>query len=255
MLRIMSFVEPATSRELVLPVTPAKYFWRHPAKIEVVSLDQLGEATLHGGYAMGDCTLENVLLPAQLYPFCVPGARAAPYEYLETLECWCDKGAQLQWMVSGTPVNASVLLEEITQGEQDGTNDVYITIVMRQWRRLETPVLAISGGNAATARDSETGAAAAKTYTVQAGDCLWSLAEQYYGDGSLYKRLAAANPEITNPNLIYPGQVLTIPPADNLPAANADSPSVKAAAGTKTVYDADAARWRVQLAKEQAAMR
>lgn len=255
MLRTMSFVEPATSKELVLPVTPAKYFWRHPARIEVVRLDQLGEATLYGGYAMGDCTLENVLLPAQLYPFCVPGARAAPYAYLETLERWCDAGARLQWMVSGTPVNASVLLAEITQGERDGTNDVYITITMRQWRKLEAPVLAVSGGSAATARDSQTGASATKTYTVQAGDCLWSLAEQFYGDGSLCRRLAAANPEITNPNLIYPGQVLTIPPADRLPAANADSPSVQAADRTRTSYDPETARWRVQLAKEQAAMR
>ena len=225
MLRIMSFVDPSTSKELVLPVTPPRYFWRHPTKIEVVSLDQLGEATLHGGYKMGDCTLENVLLPAQQYPFMVPGSRAAPYEYLYDLEVWCDKGAQLQWIVSGTSVNASVLIEEITQGEQDGTNDLYITIAMRQWQRLETPVLALSGGGATTARDSQTGAATTKTYTVQSGDCLWNLAEKYYGDGTQYKKLAAANPEITNPNLIYPGQVLTIPPADDLPAASPDSAS------------------------------
>lgn len=225
MLRIMSFVDPSTSKELILPVTPPRYFWRHPTKIEVVSLDQLGEATLHGGYKMGDCTLENVLLPAQQYPFMVPGSRAAPYEYLYDLEVWCDKGAQLQWIVSGTSVNASVLIEEITQGEQDGTNDLYITIAMRQWQRLETPVLALSGGGATTARDSQTGAASTKTYTVQSGDCLWNLAEKYYGDGTQYKKLAAANPEITNPNLIYPGQVLTIPPADDLPAASPDSAS------------------------------
>lgn len=225
MLRIMSFVEPATSKELILPVTPARYFWRHPTKLETVSLDQLGEATLHGGYKMGDCTLENVLLPAQQYPFMVPGSRAAPYEYLYDLEVWCDKGAQLQWIVSGTSVNASVVIEEITQGEQDGTNDLYLTIAMRQWQRLETPVLALSGGGATTARDSQTGAASTKTYTVQSGDCLWNLAEKYYGDGTQYKKLAAANPEITNPNLIYPGQVLTIPPADDLPAASPDSAS------------------------------
>ena len=223
MLRIMSFVEPATSKELVLPVTPSQYFWRHPTKIEVVSLDQIGEASLHGGYKMGDCTLDKVLLPAQEYPFLVPGGRAAPYEYLYQLELWCDAGAKLQWIVSGTPVNASVLLEEITQGEQDGTNDVYVTIAMRQWQKLETPVLSLSGGGADTARDSQTGAATAKTYTVQAGDCLWTLAEKYYGDGSQYKKLAAANPDIKNPNLIYPGQVLTIPPADSLPAAGPDS--------------------------------
>ena len=35
MLRIMSFLEEATGKELVLPVTPAKYFWRHPNGIPV----------------------------------------------------------------------------------------------------------------------------------------------------------------------------------------------------------------------------
>lgn len=221
----MSFVAPATGKELVLPVTPARYFWRHPTRIEVVSLDQIGEASLHGGYALGDCTLEDVLLPAQQYPFMVPGARVDPYGYLYDLQVWCDAGAKLQWIVSGTPVNASVMLEEVSHGERDGTNDVYVTIVMRQWQRLETPVLALSGGTASARRDSQTGAASVKTYTVQPGDCLWTIAEQFYGNGAQYKRLAAANPEITNPNLIYPGQVLTVPPADGLPAAAPDSAS------------------------------
>ena len=154
-LRIMSFLEEATGKELVLPVTPAKYFWRHPNAVETVRLDQLGEITLPGGVKMGDCTLEDVLLPAQLYPFCVPGARAAPYEYLYDLEVWSDKAAKLRWIVSGTSVNASVILEEITQGEQDGTNDLYVTIVMRQWRKPETPVLAVSGSGAQTDRDTQ----------------------------------------------------------------------------------------------------
>lgn len=191
MLRIMSFLEEATGKELVLPVTPAKYSWRHPNGIETVQLDQLGEINLPGGSRMGDCTLEDVLLPAQLYPFCVPGARAAPYEYLYDLEVWSDRGAKLRWIVSGTSVNASVMIGEITQGEQDGTNDLYLTIALRQYRRPEAPVLSVTGGGVQTARDSQTGAASAKTYQVKAGDCLWSIAEQYYGSGSQYKRLAA----------------------------------------------------------------
>ena len=99
-------------------------------------------------------------------------------------------------------------------------------LAMQVRRKKEEPFfLALSGGGAASPRDSQTGAASAKTYTVQSGDCLWALAEKYYGDGTQYKRLAAANPFITNPNLIYPGQVLTIPPADGLPAAGEDSHS------------------------------
>lgn len=242
-LRIMSFLEEATGKELVLPVTPAKYFWRHPNAVETVRLDQLGEITLPGGVKMGDCTLEDVLLPAQLYPFCVPGARAAPYEYLYDLEVWSDKAAKLRWIVSGTSVNASVILEEITQGEQDGTNDLYVTIVMRQWRKPETPVLAVSGSGAQTDRDSRTGAASARTYTVESGDCLWSIAQKFYGSGAQYKRLAAANPAITNPNLIYPGQVLTVPAADDLPAAAADSRSTALAEEIGTTWDPVTQGW------------
>lgn len=53
---------------------------------------------------------------------------------------------------------------------------------------------------------------AQRTYTVQVGDCLWSIAKQFYGDGSAYTRIYDANTgQVVNPNLIYPGQVLVIP--------------------------------------------
>ena len=106
----------------------------------------------------------------------------------------------------GTSVNASVILEEITQGEQDGTNDLYVTIVMRQWRKPRRRCWRCPAAGAQTDRDTRTGAASARTYTVESGDCLWSIAQKFYGSGAQYKRLAAANPAITNPNLIYPAR-------------------------------------------------
>ncbi|GAB7146145.1 LysM peptidoglycan-binding domain-containing protein [Mycobacterium riyadhense] len=51
---------------------------------------------------------------------------------------------------------------------------------------------------------------AARTYTVVSGDTLWAIAERFYGDGSKYQVIADAS-GIPNPDLIYPGQVLTIP--------------------------------------------
>ena len=51
---------------------------------------------------------------------------------------------------------------------------------------------------------------AGTTYTVVPGDTLWGIATAYYGDGSRYPEIAAAN-GIENPNLIFPGQVFTIP--------------------------------------------
>jgi LysM repeat protein len=51
---------------------------------------------------------------------------------------------------------------------------------------------------------------AARTYTVESGDTLWAIAERFYGDGSKYQVIADAS-GISNPDLIHPGQVLTIP--------------------------------------------
>jgi LysM repeat protein len=51
---------------------------------------------------------------------------------------------------------------------------------------------------------------AARTYTVESGDTLWAIAERFYGDGSKYQMIADAS-GIANPDLIQPGQVLTIP--------------------------------------------
>jgi nucleoid-associated protein YgaU len=49
-------------------------------------------------------------------------------------------------------------------------------------------------------------------YTVLAGDSLWAISEQWYGDGNLFGRIFEANrDQILDPDLIYPGQVLRIP--------------------------------------------
>lgn len=48
----------------------------------------------------------------------------------------------------------------------------------------------------------------ALTHTVQSGDSLWKIAVKYQVGVS---ELIVANPQIKNPNLIYPGQVVNIP--------------------------------------------
>ncbi len=51
---------------------------------------------------------------------------------------------------------------------------------------------------------------APRTYTVVSGDTLWAISERFYGDGNKYQVIADAS-GISNPDLIHPGQVLTIP--------------------------------------------
>lgn len=52
------------------------------------------------------------------------------------------------------------------------------------------------------------GGSSSGSYTVQSGDCLWNIAKAH---GVSLSALEAANPQIANPDLIYPGQHITIP--------------------------------------------
>jgi hypothetical protein len=58
---------------------------------------------------------------------------------------------------------------------------------------------------------SEAGALMA-TYTVQAGDTLSSIARRELGNALAWPDIWGLNPQIGNPELIFPGQVLELPP-------------------------------------------
>ncbi|WP_352415097.1 SafA/ExsA family spore coat assembly protein [Oscillibacter ruminantium] len=54
--------------------------------------------------------------------------------------------------------------------------------------------------------------AASLSHTVASGDTMWKLAVKYQVGTS---EIIYANPQVSNPNLIYPGQVLAIPQIDS----------------------------------------
>ena len=50
-------------------------------------------------------------------------------------------------------------------------------------------------------------------YTIVSGDSLSKIAKKYYGNAMDYPKLFEANKEvIKDPNLIYPGQKIRVPP-------------------------------------------
>jgi LysM repeat protein len=78
---------------------------------------------------------------------------------------------------------------------------------------------ATGAGESATVETAVAGSAdvatpaARGTIVVQPGNTLWRLARESYGAGVRYTVIYEANKEqIANPNLIYPGQVFSVPP-------------------------------------------
>ena len=69
----------------------------------------------------------------------------------------------------------------------------------------------VQGSVKSTAADAP--AADPQTYTVAAGDSLSKIAKHFYGHANDWHRIFDANrDQISNPDLIKPGQVLKIPP-------------------------------------------
>jgi nucleoid-associated protein YgaU len=56
-------------------------------------------------------------------------------------------------------------------------------------------------------------APAARSYTVKAGDSLWKIAQQFYGNGAQYPKIITGNPGRLKDEktVIHPGDVLVIP--------------------------------------------
>lgn len=70
----------------------------------------------------------------------------------------------------------------------------------------------------ATPTPTPVSAPAPVTITVQPGFTLWGIAQERYGDGVLFVQVFEANADkIKDPNLIYPGQVFTVPEGASAP--------------------------------------
>lgn len=164
-------------------------------------------------------------------PFTLPmlsGTRSPEY-YLSILEK-LKTGKTTAWfkLVRLSPngrtlydTNMKVSVEDynIVEDAKEGL-DVSVDVNLKQWRSYGTKTITVEQPAAkedkATVsvtkeRDAST-APTTKSYTVKKGDTLWAIAAKYYGSGAQYNKIYNANTDkISNPNLIYPGQVFTIP--------------------------------------------
>lgn len=252
-LRTHVFLDVATGEELVMPTyAQVGYAWRHGMGMETISLSELGDVAVPTVRTLCAEPLK-VLLPAQSYPFNVPGANLNPWTYVEALERRADAKSVQRYIITGTPINAAVYIEEVYYTEPDCTGDLEVTIQLHEAKTPKAIPAASSLKLELGSREDNGGGLMASTYTVVWGDTMKAIARKFYGDANLCWRLAAYN-NIPNANIINPGQVLKIPPRDQLPAASTvvKPRSAKVVEATTATYDKDAKKWNIQLKKEAA---
>ncbi len=146
------------------------------------------------------------------------------YRWLENCKVVLPVTKKLNLLVTETAINVDVYLESLTKNYTGGMGDIAYTISFVQAKDLtvtaSTTVTEDSGNDTASTEDNRSSDLDTSTYTVVKGDCLWAIAQRFYGAGSRYGEIYDANKSTIDSDnakygnskyTIYPGQVFTIP--------------------------------------------
>lgn len=220
-------------KKCLLPVAPEKLQMKINNANETVTLINEGEINILKAAGLTDIEFECTI-PQVEHPFAVykSGFLDAEYflDYFEDLKTGKEP---FQFIVSrqmpsgtvlfGTDMTVTMEDYQITEQAKNGY-DLTVKVKLKQYREYGTKTVKVKTSSSSssssstttatsTTTRSATGYSLPTTYTVVSGDCLWNIAKKYYGDGSKYTLIYNANKDTvgSNPNLIYPGQVLTIP--------------------------------------------
>lgn len=211
---------------MLLPVTPALIKIKCKSSNDTVRLIDGGQVTfLRKGEA--SVISFDMLLPRHMYPFCrYESGYFEPEYYINTLLTIRNERRPFRFICTRTAgdgiylndTNMRVSLEDITVHEDAGEgSDITVSLELREYRYYTASKVVIDKSVAVVEDNSrETDNApntkTVTTYTVVKGDSLWNIAKKYLGNGARWTEIYELNKnQISNPNLIYPGQVLIMP--------------------------------------------
>lgn len=213
---------------VLMPITPSKVTVKINNQNKTMTLINGEEINILKAAGLSDVSFE-LLLPQVSYPFTNGGAQSASY-YLSLFERLKTSKEPFQWILNRQRPNGGMFFYtnltvgmenyEITDDAGAGF-DVKVKVNLKQYRHYSTKTVTIQPAPTPATKPTATveppkretsQAPKQSTYTVKSGDCLWNIAKKYLGDGSRYNEIYNLNKDkIKNPNLIYAGQVLTLP--------------------------------------------
>lgn len=211
------WIKQDNNGELQLPVKPTEFNVTVTHRNTVVNVIQLGDINLMGKTGLREVSLSS-FFPAKDYNFSINSGRKSPMSCVKQLEDWRNSGKPVRVIITDL-LNMEATIESFTWGEKDATGDIYYTLALKEYKKIKSSTSTVLGSSTSSSSASTTTretkapeSSSGTTYTVKSGDSLWSIAKRFYGNGSQYTKIYNANKDkIKDPNLLYAGQVITIP--------------------------------------------
>ena len=218
MAKIECYLKENDSNVLRFPITLSEVGVSGSSNLVSDKINGLGSVNLFGGSNLKTTELSG-FFPNKAYSFCNYTNFKKPYEFVRMLEKWMYSGTKLRYIVTDTHTNIQVRISSFTYREQDSTRDVYFEISLTEYRDIKVTNTennnTTSSGTSTPDRPTENNPSTeSKSHKVVKGDCLWDIAQRYYGKGSLYPKLVEKNkakyPSLAKNNIIYVGWELEL---------------------------------------------
>ncbi|WP_294144878.1 LysM peptidoglycan-binding domain-containing protein [uncultured Clostridium sp.] len=211
--------------DMRLPITPQKIQMKYGNQNKTVELINGEEFNIIRPPGLCEVSLDAVI-PQSDYPFAVWDGAGDAEEFIEHLRELKEARSEFEFIViregpgrqNFFDTNMDVTLEDykISDDAKEGV-DLLVSLTLKEYQHYGTKIMNFTIMPEQTPQATETEEDRAvpetpKTYTVQSGDSLWKIAKKTLGDGSRWSEIYNLNTDkIGNPDLIYPGQVLTLP--------------------------------------------
>lgn len=207
----------AEKEKIQLPVLPESFKVSNGSNNDSVDVVGLGEIVIMQSRPALQFSWSS-FFPATKFPGLQVSSITKPLTLVLKINEWKASKKPVHLIVTACGVDLYATIEDFSYSEEGGDPGTYqYSIKLKEYREITVRQVKVNiPKQTATVKKEEPrvdNTVQPKTYTVKSGDCLWNIAKKYYGSGAQYTKIYNANKGVIggNPNLIYPGQVLTIP--------------------------------------------
>ncbi len=200
---------------------PAEYTVTSEQDNTSVTVCNLGEVTLRGKRKLQQISFSS-FFPRQYDSGYCDVRSKSPITMVKKVEKMKRAGS-VKLIITGV-LSMKVTIESFEWGENDGTGDISYTLSMKEYRTVSIPASvlvkeqpaqpAAAGSDGGTSGRDQPETTGTQSYTVKSGDSLSAIARKLTGSTN-WQTIYEQNKAVigSNPNMIKPGQVLTIPGA------------------------------------------
>ncbi|MDL2217376.1 LysM peptidoglycan-binding domain-containing protein [Christensenellaceae bacterium OttesenSCG-928-M15] len=202
---------------MLLPVNPLEELpFATNSNNKSQDIVSLGEVTFLGPRKLATFEIRS-LFTSTRYPFTVDGARLDPMYFINQIYAAMDaeRAVRVIRTGDGDTINMLCSIEGFKHEERFGQiGEYFYELSLKEYRAygVKTVRIANSTSVQASITTREESPPETGNYTVVKGDCLSHIAQAQLGSSSRWREIYNLNQDqISNPNKIYPGQMLIMP--------------------------------------------